>query len=52
MAEINWAVVLVSLLSVTWVGWSEIPLVLAGVLGAAPSVVGLWGLHALRKVAA
>lgn len=52
MAENNSAVVLVSLLAVTWLGWGEIPPILAGVLGAAPSVIGLWGLHSLRKAAA
>ncbi|PHP53046.1 hypothetical protein [Actinomyces ruminis] len=52
MVEGNEAVVLVSLAAVAWFGWGEIPLVLAGVLGAALSLIGLWGLRALRKAAA
>ncbi|SDN41878.1 hypothetical protein SAMN05216355_103135 [Actinomyces ruminicola] len=35
-----------------WLGWGEAPPILAGVLGAAPSLIGLWGLHALRKTTA
>lgn len=51
MVEGNEAVVLVSLAAAAWLGWGEVPPILAGVLGAAPSLIGLWGLHALRKAA-
>ncbi|WP_128683518.1 hypothetical protein [Actinomyces qiguomingii] len=52
IAENNSAVVLVSLAVVVWLGWGEVPPILAGVLGAAPSLNSLWGLRALRKAAA
>lgn len=51
MVEGNESVVLVSLAAVLWLGWGEIPPILAGVLGAAPPLLGLWGLRALRKEA-
>ncbi|SDM67249.1 hypothetical protein [Actinomyces ruminicola] len=52
MVESNESVVMISLAAVTWLGWGAVPPILAGVLGAAPSLIGLWGLHALRKTTA